>query len=512
MNKPNGGTIYTNTWVAELMLDLCDYVSENDLAKIKVVDPSCGEGSFSTEIVSRLCQSMARHRLSFLDLADSFAAYDTDCRSLVIARDAAYRVLREHAASADEADYLSRRWFHLADFIESDQADVDLVIGNPPYIRATDLSLHDRQQYAQQLQTFTFGTDIYIAFLEKGLRMLSPKGKVCFICSDRWQKNQYGTRLRRFITDSGRHISFNCQMYDVAAFAETVAAYPAITTIESGEGFERNVVCSPEFDQSDADELLEALRAGCTHLATSGFTLEPREDAPLFGHLTSLEDAGVSVGIGLATGKDQVFITQDPTIVEPDRLLPIAYARDITEHKLPSSPVRWLVNPWSGGKLVDLQSFPRLQAYFDRHQEELMDRYVAKKKPAEWYRTIDKPKPRLLRQPKLLLRDLADRPEPVLDTGHLYPHHNLYWLTSNVWDLEVLGGILISDFASQWMRENSVTMRGGVIRNQAQYLRKLKVPEYDSISLQDREDLKRAFNTWNVALATSICKELYANG
>lgn len=104
--------MYTNTWVAELMLDLCDYVSENDLTKIKVVDPTCEEGSFSTEIVSRLCQSMERHRLSFLDLTDSFAAYDTDGRSLAIARDAAYHVLQEHAASADEAGYLSRHWFH----------------------------------------------------------------------------------------------------------------------------------------------------------------------------------------------------------------------------------------------------------------------------------------------------------------------------------------------------------------------------------------------------------------
>lgn len=157
------------------MLDLCDYVPENNLAKIRVVDPSCGEGSFSTEVVTRLCQSMERYRFSFLDLADSFAAYDTDGRSLKIARNAAYHVLREHAASADEADYLSRRWFHLADFIESDQANVDLVIGNPPYIRATDLSLQDRQQYAQQLQTFTFGTDIYIAFLEKDCGCSLPR-------------------------------------------------------------------------------------------------------------------------------------------------------------------------------------------------------------------------------------------------------------------------------------------------------------------------------------------------
>jgi adenine-specific DNA-methyltransferase len=30
----------------------------------------------------------------------------------------------------------------------------------------------------------------------------------------------------------------------------------------------------------------------------------------------------------------------------------------------------------------------------------------------------------------------------VLDRGETYPHHNLYFIESDTWDLEVLGGLL----------------------------------------------------------------------
>ena len=33
---------------------------------------------------------------------------------------------------------------------------------------------------------------------------------------------------------------------------------------------------------------------------------------------------------------------------------------------------------------------------------------------------------------------------PVLDPGDHYPHHNLYFVVSDAWDLEVLGGILLA--------------------------------------------------------------------
>ena len=84
-------------------------------------------------------------------------------------------------------------------------------------------------------------------------------------------------------------------------------------------------------------------------------------------------------------------------------------------------------------------------------------------------------------------------------------------MTSEKWNLKVLGGILISDDVTEQMTDLSVKMRGGVIRNQAQYLRKIKVPKFEEISAQDRKMLSYAFETRNRTLASKICNKIYKN-
>ena len=77
-------------------------------------------------------------------------------------------------------------------------------------------------------------SDIYVGFIETGLRMLKPDGVLGFIVADRWMHNQYGADLRRFIAD-GYSIETVLAMHDVDAFEEQVSAYPAITVIRRGD-------------------------------------------------------------------------------------------------------------------------------------------------------------------------------------------------------------------------------------------------------------------------------------
>ena len=49
--------------------------------------------------------------------------------------------------------------------------------------------------------------------------------------------------------------------------------------------------------------------------------------------------------------------------------------------------------------------------------------------------------------------------QPVLDSGQTYPHHGLYFVTSDQWDLEVLGGLLLSDIAELFVATYCVKMR-----------------------------------------------------
>ena len=177
-----------------------------------------------------------------------------------------------------------------------------------------------------------------------------------------------------------------------------------------------------------------------------------------------------------------MFVVDDATAdVEPSRKLPLAITKD-----LEGGSFHWhgkvLLNPWEeDGSLVDLADYPRLAATYKKSKTAINERFVAKRNPRSWFRTIDKVDSKLTDRPKLLIPELKSSIQPVLESGGHYPHHGLYYITSDTWDLKVLGGILLSRVAQAFIETYCVRMRGGTLRFQAQYLRQIRVPDPDSI-------------------------------
>ncbi len=108
-----------------------------------------------------------------------------------------------------------------------------------------------------------------------------------------------------------------------------------------------------------------------------------------------------------------------------------------------------------------------------------------------------------------MVPDIKASAHPVLDPGEFYPHHNLYHVVSEVWDLEVLGGLLLSDLTNLFVGAYCVKMRGGTYRFQAQYLRKIRVPDPTSIQNDVAADLRAAFRRRDRELATHTAAALY---
>src|SRR5260370_32526652 len=92
---------------------------------------------------------------------------------------------------------------------------------------------------------------------------------------------------------------------------------------------------------------------------------------------------------------------------------------------------------------------------------------------------------------------------PVLDHGETYPHHNLYYLTSTMWDLEVLGGLLLSKVAQLFIEAYCVKMRGGTLRFQAQYLRRIRGPDPSALPQALCDRLREAVPARDIHPATS---------
>lgn len=526
------GEVFTRQWVVEFILDLVGYVPERDLAAMTIVEPSCGTGAFLLPIIDRLVESCGRHGRDVCAQADAVRAFDLLSANAERANKAVVGRLLDAGIASDQAEAVADRWVRVDDFLLStavgDQAD--FVVGNPPYIRLENVPTDVMQAYRDAWPAMRGRSDIYVGFIQRGLELLAPGGALGFICADRWMRNQYGADLREFVSGSYA-VDTIVTMHDVDAFEDEVSAYPAVIILKN-EGQKEAVVAeaSGAFSSGPAAQLTSFVRHGRRRVVSresfeasrldrwfEGRDLWPAGSpaqlamvADLEARFPPLEDnrTGTRVGIGVATGCDDVYITSDSGVVEPDRLLPLLQAGDITDGSACWSG-QYLVNPWNGSGLVNLDRYPRLRAYLGEHEGRLRARHTAKKRAEAWYRTIDKVDPQLQGRRKLVLPDLKAFSHPVLDDGSHYPHHNLYFVVSDEWELEVLGGLLLSDFANLFVGTYCVKMRGGCYRFQAQYIRRIRVPEVASVDVATARDLRRAFRDRDRTGATLAASTLY---
>ncbi|MEU7994393.1 Eco57I restriction-modification methylase domain-containing protein [Micromonospora sp. NPDC049060] len=526
------GEVFTRRWVVDLVLDLAGYTADRDLAELVAIEPACGGGAFLASMSARISSSCRKHDRPLLDAKDALRAFDLLEPNVAASRRLVRDVLVDEGWPLDEAREVAAAWVRQGDYLLDAYLDesVDFVVGNPPYVRLEDVPADRMLAYRAACSTMTGRSDLYVGFYERGLRSLKPGGVLAFICADRWMRNQYGRHLRELIA-THYSVDVTLTMHDVDAFETQVAAYPAVTVLRRApQGTAVVADTRRAFGPQDAPDLLEWIAnaesepraneryeiARLPHWFGGGGSWPSGSPSRLAlietlnERFPPLEDVttGTRVGIGVATGADSVFITTGAD-VEPRRLLPLSMVRDTTSGTLSWSG-HYLVDPWDAdGQLVDLDGLPRLQAYYQRHAAALKRRHVAGKRPAHWYRTIDKVDHSLVDRPKLLFPDMKTTIHPVLDEGGFYPHHNLYYIVSDAWDLRVLGGLLLSRVAQAFVEAYAVKMRGGTLRFQAQYLRRIRVPRPETIPAAERAALAAAFDRRDTQAATKAALRVY---
>lgn len=512
MSEPKYGEVFTRRWVVDAMLDLVGFTPERDLTKLVAVEPSVGSGAFWVPMVERLLLSAGRRGISPGNLANCLRGYDLQNGHVETCAEASVSLLVGAGASVDEARRIANAWLKTADYLLDDEdVRADVVVGNPPYIRSDELDQEAEYLYRGMYRSMIGRADIYVAFFEKGISQLKPGGRHAFICADRWMRNAYGAQLRRIVT-SLCSVDAVWQMHDAEVFEAPVSAYPAITVLtRAGQGSAVIAECKRGFGEEAAKRLtrftlsdvtVEHAESFSAHRIAhwfSGDDLWPAGDPDsialldeLNARFPTIEQTGAKVGIGIATGADKAYIVSSEVDVEEDRKLPMIMTNDVR-----NGTFKWggsvLLNPWlPDGSLVDLKAFPKLEAFYASHPK-LRERYVARKQPDAWFKTIDKVNHALTAQPKLVLQDMKAQITPVYEEGGHYPHHNLYWITAETWDLKVLGGLLLSSVAQSFIEAYCVRMRGGTLRFQSQYLRKIRVPEPSSISPELAAELADAF-------------------
>ncbi len=524
------GAVYTKKEVVEAILDLVGYVTSKPLATLSMLEPSCGKGDFLLPIIQRLLDSYVFHggqmenASAFLENAIRAIEINTESYNEVSA--SVTKLLVENGLSAIDAFSLASVWLLEGDFLLIPlPRGFDFVVGNPPYIRQEKIPDSLLTEYRSRFRTLYDRADIYIPFIERSLNLLRANGHLSFVCSDRWMKNRYGGPLRKMVSQ-GFHLKHIICLNDVAAFTKEVIAYPAIFVIENTLGNERTQVALPP---KSLHGLMITTSAMSGSLTTDELLFwEMRgvvsEDRPWLTSANShialirrmelnyptLKEAGCHVGIGVATGADAVFIgPYEDLDVEDERKVPLVGTKDIISGQLVWRG-KGVVNPFEpNGSVASLDSYPRFRKFVEFNEATLRRRNVAQRSGLGWYRTIDRIYVELINKPKLLIPDIKGEANVVYDQGNYYPHHNLYYVTSETWNLFALQAVLRSHLSQLFMASYSLKMQGGFFRYQAQYLRRIRLPKWENVSESLRDKLAAAAISGDLIACDNATAELY---
>lgn len=488
MTAQHHGVVFTRVPVVEFMLDLVGYHPDEQLHTLRLLEPSFGDGRFVIQAAGRLLQSWrAAGGQDPHDLIDAIRAVETDPQSVTQFSQRLVDYLVTQRIAPDMAQKLAEAWLMSGDYLTTKfDHPFDFVVGNPPYVRHEAIPKDLLKKYRARYRTMVGRADLYIPFMEKSLDLLSSTGKLSFITPNAWMKNDYGKALRAKI-DHEFHLSHYVDMCGADAFETVVGAYPAITVIERGRRkAETTRIATGMGGQWRKRRLV---RGGLPWLTGDSGPVKLIDE--LERRFPTLVTAGCRVGIGVATGADKIFIDDFATIdVEAGRCLPL-----VTNSCVRRGQLAWtgkgVLNPWADhGGLVDLADYPKLAARLHPHRDRLARRYTARSDPRKWYKTIDRITPELRHEPKLLIPDIKANGDAITyDAGNFYPHHNLYYITSQQWNLRALQALLRSGIAHLFVAVYSVKIGGGYLRFQAQNLKRIRIPHWHDISPDDQQHM-----------------------
>lgn len=279
-----------------------------------------------------------------------------------------------------------RLWLTHADSLSARLPRVDVMVGNPPYVRIQHLPTDQRDQMRQQFNSCSQGNvDLYYAFFEQAL---CNARRGAFIAPNSWLTNNSAATLRRLLAArTTRVIDF----YHHLLFAP-VRAYTAVWVWDEARLCTPDVVRQDGWDGPQAKQSRETLR----QLMGAPWP-DPLRVACVGKSATKPLHELASVHSGIATLADKIYtvhlVSQDSltlawtckafygnTIVLEDEMLTPLYKwtkDDVATSKAPGC--RAAIYPYhaSGKALSDSELTalaPNVHAYLTKHKAELAQR------------------------------------------------------------------------------------------------------------------------------------------
>lgn len=335
----------------------------------------------------------------------------------------------------------------------------DIVLGNPPYINMQ--SLPDMStiyaglkmpvgtnQLAPLYTTYSSTGDICTLFFERGMQLLSPRGYLCFITTNKWMRSDFGQATRQYLTSATNPlllVDFPGQKLFPKATVET-----CILLLSADSNQHRMQACSTVKREKGLYAYVHDHLTHCDFNGIEDWVIRSGKDREILDKVKAtckyLAFWHPILYRGLLTGRNDVFIVNDNMRQEilghcqseeerkrtVDLFKPLLKGRDLKSYQVNFAD-RWLIHTHNGIKdqetkeiiipRIDINDYPALKAYLDANNDKIGKRTDQGDTFYNLRNCVYWPE---FEKPKLIWGDLADIPKFYLDESGYYGDNTTY--------------------------------------------------------------------------------------
>ena len=470
---------------------------QNELRKIRVLDPACGSGAFLIAAFDALAQEFDRanralaelrgQQASLFDLTrtvlnENLFGVDKSGESVEITK---LSLWLKTAQSKKKLTYLDRNvrqgnsvvsdrrvdplafdWgvepdpFVLSELDPADRADAvavdarwregfDVVLANPPYVRQELLTAY-KEHWQASFRAYDGTADLFVYFFERSLQQLKPGGRLGFIVSNKWLRGGYAEKLRAMFAKQ-------CTIDTMVDFGHApifpgTDAFPCIITLRKSPPPPEHAVRVTLYPR---EELGKELLASYVEehrfpmpqakLDSAGWTLEPPGVQAL---LEKLRRNGVQLGeyapikpyYGIKTGCNEAFLVDQATKERLCREDPRS-AHVLKKYLRGQDIARWAAE-WAGLWMIyapwnfSLGSYPAIQAHLESQRDLLEARAEVRQERFPWYALSRYASDYvdLFQRPKIVYQEIQFHPAYGLDrTGYFLNNKGFLLESEDPW-------------------------------------------------------------------------------
>ena len=336
----------------------------------------------------------------------------------------------------------------------------DIVIGNPPYINMQ--SLPDMSTVYEKLkqpvsidshekkplyETFSSMGDICSLFFERGLQLLKPEGRLCFVTTNKWLRTGWGENTRRFLvsnTNPQLLVDFPKQKLFKKATVEV-----CVLMFTRSNNQHKLQACAVNKKEEHLIEYVNNNQITCNFSGTESWVIRSEADKGILQKVEAcskqLGEWGMQINFGIKTGCNSVFIitgsqrqhildicNNDEERQRTEALIrPVLKGRDLRRYAI-NFDDRWLIHTHNGISeqeiaAIKIDDYPAVKQYLDEHYEKIKGRGDKGQTPYNLRNCVYWPE---FEKQKIIWGEISDKPKFALDEeGRYYCEATTFFMT-----------------------------------------------------------------------------------